>query len=77
MRVERQLGEEEASRRLMQQHQQEIRNLIQEHRKHIDSLQTRDDPLGKYPPVLLLPLPHYVIMGSFEFKSMFREFCGV
>ena len=74
--MERQLGEEEASRRLMQQHQQEIRNLIQEHRKHIDSLQTRDDPLGEYPPVLLLPLPHYV-MGSFEFKLMFREFYGV
>ena len=49
IKQERQLGEEAATKRLTEQHQEEVRNLIAEHRRQVDALQRNDDDdFGQY-----------------------------
>ena len=52
IKQERQLGEEAATKRLTEQHQEEVRNLIAEHRRQVDALQRNDDDdFGQYTAV--------------------------
>ena len=49
IKQERQRGEEAATKRLTEQHQEEVRNLIAEHRRQVDALQRNDDDdFGQY-----------------------------